>query len=80
MDVVGGAAILIVTSSLDAAQAGLLIVHLKVTLLPMVKPVKPEVAEVGVVMVAVPDTTVHAPVPVTGVFPAKVAVVTLHRF
>jgi hypothetical protein len=44
-------------------------------------PVIPEVAEPGVVMVGVfgPETKVHKPVPFTGVFPAKVAVVTLHK-
>ena len=71
---------LITTSSVDAAQAGLLIVHLKVTLLPIVKPVNPLVAELDVVIVAVPDTTLQAPVPVAGLLPAKVAVVTLHKF
>ena len=41
----------------------------------------PEVGELGVVMVGVfgPETNVHRPVPFTGVFPAKVAVVTLHK-
>jgi hypothetical protein len=39
-----------------------------------------EVAQPGVVIVeAAPDTWVHRPVPFTGVFPAKVAVVTLHK-
>lgn len=55
------------------------IVHLKVTVEPIVKPVTPEVGDVGEVIVAVPETTVHVPVPVTGVFPANVAVVTLHK-
>ncbi len=78
--VVGGAAILMVTSSVDAAQAGLLIVHRNVTLLPIVKPVNPLVGLLGLVIVAVPDVTVHTPVPIAGVFPARVAVVTLHKF
>ena len=39
-----------------------------------------ELANPGVVIVeAAPDTWVQIPVPFTGVFPAKVAVVTLHR-
>ena len=80
MEVVGGAAILITTSSLDELQAPLLIVHLNVALPPIVSPVTPELAEPGLVTVAVPDTTVQAPVPVVGVLPARVAVVTLHRF
>ena len=77
---VGGAATLIVMSSVEAAQAGLLIVHRNVTLAPIVKPVTVLVGLLAVVIVAVPDTTLHAPVPVAGVLPARVAVVTLHRF
>ena len=44
-------------------------------------PVIPEVGELGVVIVGVfgPETKVHSPVPLVGVFPAKVAVVTLHK-
>ena len=56
-----------------------MIVHRKVTLDPIVKPVTPELAEAGVVMVAVPDTTLQAPVPTVGVLPPKVATVTLHK-
>ena len=37
-----------------------------------------EVAEVGVVIVADPLVTVHTPVPVVGVFPAKVKAEVLH--
>ena len=77
---VGSTATLIITSSLELAQAPLLMVHLNVTLLPIVKPVMVLVGELAVVIVAVPATTVHAPVPVVAVLPAKVAVVTLHRF
>ena len=39
-------------------------------------PITPDVGEDVVMMVAVPETTDQAPVPVAGVFPAKVAVVT----
>jgi hypothetical protein len=41
----------------------------------------PEVAELGVVIVGVfgPETKVQRPVPFVGVFPAKVAEVTLHK-
>jgi len=46
---------------------------------PIVKPVTPDVDEVGVVIVAVPDTTVQFPVPTNAVLPARVAVVTLHN-
>ena len=77
---VGRADTLITTSSLDTAQPPLLMVHLKVALVPMVRPVTVLVAELAVVIVAVPDTTLHAPVPVAGVFPANVVLVTLQRF
>jgi len=68
------------TSSVELAQTPFAIVHLKVAEPPTANPVTPEVANEGVVMVAVPRISVHVPVPVVGTFPAKVAVVTLHRF
>jgi len=68
--------VVIITSSVEGVQGGLEIVHRKVAVPGTAKPVTPEVGEEGVVMVAVPDTTLHAPVPIVGVFPAKVAVVT----
>ena len=40
------------------------------------RPVTPDVGEPGVVMVAVPETTVQLPVPTPGLLPAKVAVLT----
>ena len=51
----------------------LLIVQVKV-FTPVVKPVTPDVGLVGVVTVAVPAVTVHAPVPTAGTLAAKVAV------
>ena len=54
------------------------IVHLNVALLPAVIPVTAEVAEPGVVIVAVPLTTLHVPVPVVGVLPARVKDELLH--
>ena len=45
----------------------------------MVKPVTPDVGEAAVVTVAVPAITDQAPVPVPGVLPANVAVLTLHK-
>ena len=54
-------------------------VHLSVTLDPTVSPVIVVVGECSAVIVAVPDTTVHVPVPIVAVFPAKVVVVTLHK-
>ena len=58
----------------------MLIVHLNVALAPIVNPVIVVVGKLDVVIVAVPLTTVHAPVPVVGVLAAMVAVVTLHKF
>ncbi len=77
---VGNAATFTVMSSVEFVQAPLLIVHLNVTLAPTVKPVMVVVGELAVVIVAVPLTTVHAPVPVVGVLAASVALVTLHKF
>ena len=73
------AATLIVISSVELAHAPLLIVHLNVALDPIVNPVIVVVGELDVVIVAVPLTTVHAPVPVVAVLPAIVEVVTLHK-
>ena len=79
MDVVGTAATDTTISSLDTVQLPLLMVHLNVALDPTVRPVMVVVGELEVVIVAVPLTTLHAPVPVVGVLPAIVAVVTLHK-
>lgn len=49
-------------------------VHIN-TFAPAPKPVTPDVGDVGVVIVPLPLTSVHKPVPVTGVFPARVALV-----
>jgi hypothetical protein len=65
--------VVITTSSVLGVQGLLLIVQRKVTLPAATKPVTPLEADVGAVIVAVPLTTLHKPVPVTGTFPAKVA-------
>jgi hypothetical protein len=70
------AVVVITTSSVEGVQGALEIVHRKVAVPGTAKPVTPDVGEPGLVIVAVPETTVHKPVPVTGVLPAKVAVVT----
>jgi len=68
--------VVITTSDVEAVQGALDIVQRKVAVSGTVKPVTPEVGELGVVIVAVPDTTDHAPVPTVAVLPANVAIVT----
>ena len=72
------AVVVITTSSVEAVHGELEIVHRSVAVPAAASPVTPDVGELGVVMVAVPDTTDHAPVPTVAVFPANVAVVTPH--
>ena len=60
--------------SLVIGQLPLVIVHTNV-LIPKLKLVIPDVADVGVVTTPVPAITVQAPVPTSGVLPANVAVV-----
>ena len=62
--------LVITISSEDATHGALDIVHLKVTE-PVIKPVIPEEGELGEVMVPIPKTLVHNPVPVEGIFPAR---------
>ena len=50
-------------------------VHLNVAALPGTRPVTADAGSLGLVIVAAPDTTVHAPVPTTAVLPANVVVV-----
>ena len=73
LDTVGNWSTLMVIASVLGGQVPLVIVHTNV-FTPVVKPVTPDVGLVGVVTVAVPAVTVHAPVPTVGVFAAKVAV------
>ena len=63
----------------EGAHTPLLIVHLNM-LGPYPKPVTPEAGLFGVVIVPVPLTSVHRPVPTVGVFPANVVLVISHRF
>jgi len=72
--VVGGVEFVKVMSSVDGVQPPLLIVHLNVTLDPAVTPVTCEVGDDGFEIVALPLTTLHAPVPVVGALPARVNV------
>ena len=65
------------TSSDVLVQFPLAIVQRSVTVVPAINPVTVDVGELGLVMVAGPDTMLHVPIPVTGVFPARVAVAEL---
>jgi hypothetical protein len=80
IDTVGKLLFVSTTSSVDAVQLPLLIVQRSVALEPAGTPVTPEVAEDDVVIVAVPLTTLQAPVPVVGVLPASVNEPSLHLF
>ena len=62
-----------VIASVLSVHVPLLIVHTNV-FTPVVKPVTPDVGDVGTVTTPVPAVTVHAPVPTVGVFAASVAV------
>ena len=66
--------VVITTSSCEAEQGELEIVQRSVAVPAAAKPVTPLVGELGEVMLAVPVTTVHKPVPGAGAFPAKVTV------
>ena len=79
MAVVGNALLVNITSFVEAVQGEFEIVHLNVTLVPTGTPVMVDVGEVGVVIVAVPLTTLQDPVPTVGVLPASVKLVTLHK-
>lgn len=70
--VVGIAALMIVTVSLEAGQLALLIVQTNV-FVPTDNPETPEVGVPGAITVAPPTTTVHNPDPTVGVFPARAA-------
>ena len=73
MATVGKLKRVIVILSVDGVQTPFEMVQRKV-FTPTDNPVTPDVGEVGVVTVAPPARTVQAPVPITGVFPASVAV------
>ena len=72
--IVGAVTTVIITSSVEGAQGAFDIVQRKV-FAPTPRAVRPEVGDVGVVMVPEPEINVHKPVPAKGVFPARVAVV-----
>ena len=72
-DTVGNWSTLMVIASVLGGQVPLVIVHTNV-FTPVLKPVTPDVGLLGTVTTPVPAVNVHAPVPVVGVFAAKVAV------
>jgi len=63
-----------VTLSKEAAQTPLEIVHLNM-LFPTESPDTPEVGEVELSKIEVPEITVQSPVPIIGEFPESVATV-----
>ena len=65
---------MMVTVDVVDGQVPLLILHCKIVV-PVPIPDIPVVAKLGVVILEVPDSTVHKPVPITGKFAPKVAVV-----
>jgi len=69
---VGVALLVKITSSVLGVHVPLLTVQRNVALVPTGTPVTPLLAAVGAVIVAVPLTTLHTPVPTAGTFPAKV--------
>ena len=77
--IVGGGSTIIFVVLSELAQVPLLIVHLNEEESPTVRLVTPEVGDDGNVITAEPDTTVQTPVPIAGVFPARVPVVELHK-
>ena len=76
-EVDGAGLIVIITSSVEL-QGPFEIVHLKVAEAPTTSPVTVEVEDEGVVKVAVPETTLHDPVPTNGGLPDSVVEVVLH--
>ena len=71
---------MITTSSVEFVHAPFEMVHLNVAEEPTTNPMIPELAEVALEIVAVPEVTVQVPFPADGVFPARVVEVTLQRF
>jgi hypothetical protein len=66
------------TTSSEVEHVPLVIVHFNVADEPAGTPVTPEVAELGVVIVAEPLVTVHTPVPDVAALPASVKELVLH--
>ena len=71
--VLGLASTLIATVLVEAGQVPLETDHMKI-FAPAVKPVTPDVAELGVLTLPFPETSNHEPVPTSGIFALKVVV------
>ena len=65
---------------MESAQVLFEVVHLKTAVDPTTSPVIPDTFEVGVVIVAAPETKDQAPNPTAGFVAAIVVVVVLQRF
>jgi hypothetical protein len=76
--VVGNRSTVTVTSSVEGGQTPFEIVQRKTYVDPADKPVTAVVAEFGLEIVAVPETTLHTPVPTEGVLAESVADVAPH--
>jgi hypothetical protein len=79
LDTVGGSELKTVISSNESGQVPLAIVQRRVTSVPGVRPVIGVFSSFISVIVAVPLSTVHVPVPTIAVFPARLVEVTLQR-
>ena len=69
---VGNASTFMLMVDVDGGHTLLEICHCKMCV-PTVKPVTVVLGKLGFVIVAVPETKLHTPVPTAGVFPARVA-------
>lgn len=76
---VGGAAMVMVMSSVELTHAPLAMLQRSVVE-PMESALREAVSELALLMVAVPETKLQRPVPIVGMFAARVDVETLHRF
>ena len=74
----GKTLLVIITSSVATGHVPLTTVQRNVAVLPAAKPVTVVVRLDGVVIVAVPETSVHVPVPTEGAVAAMVKVEVLH--
>ena len=72
MTITVGSALFVCTTSSVEEHVPLVMVHRRVALVPTGTPVTVDVADEGVVIVAVPLTRLHTPVPEVAALPARV--------